>query len=56
MLLMVEKGIRGEMCHSIYHYTKVHNKYMKKHHKNKVSSYFQYWDIWLGNTPKASSK
>ena len=45
MLLMVEKGIRGEICHFIYRYTKANNKYMKKYHKNKVSSYLQYWDI-----------
>ena len=26
MLLMVEKGIRGELCHSINRYTKANNK------------------------------
>ena len=26
MLLMVEKGIRGEICHSIYRYPKANNK------------------------------
>ena len=26
MLLKVEKGIRGGICHSIYRYTKVNNK------------------------------
>ena len=30
MLLMVEKGIRGGICHSIYRYSKAHNEYMKK--------------------------
>ena len=29
MLLMVEKGIRGGICHSIYRYAKTNNKYMK---------------------------
>ena len=29
MLLMVEKGIRGGICHSIYRHTKANNKYMK---------------------------
>ena len=29
MLLMVEKGIGGEICHSIYRYAKANNKYMK---------------------------
>ena len=28
MLLMLEKGIRGGLCHSIYLYTKANNKYM----------------------------
>ena len=28
-LLMVEKGIRGRICHSIYQYAKSNNKYMK---------------------------
>ena len=26
---MVEKGIRGGICHSIYQYAKANNKYMK---------------------------
>ena len=29
MLLMVEKGIRGGICHSIYRYARANNKYMK---------------------------
>ena len=29
MLLMVEKGIRGGICHSIYQYAKANNKYMR---------------------------
>ena len=29
MLLMVEKGIRGVICHSINRYAKANNKYMK---------------------------
>ena len=37
MLLMVEKGIRGEICPSIYRYTKANNKYMKDYDKNKDS-------------------
>ena len=44
MLLMVEKGIRGRICHAIHGYAKVNNKYMKNHHKNKESSYIQYLD------------
>ena len=38
MLLMVEKSIRGGICHSIYQYTKV-NKYMKDYDKNKELLY-----------------
>ena len=29
VLLMIEKVIRGGICHSIYTYTKANNKYMK---------------------------
>ena len=42
---MVEKGIRGGICHSIYQYVKADNKYMKDYDKNKESSYIQYWDV-----------
>ena len=31
MLLMVEKGIRGEICHSIHRYAKANNKYMQNY-------------------------
>ena len=42
-LLMVEKGIRGGIYHSIYQYTKANNQYIKDYVKKK-SSYNQYWD------------
>ena len=42
---MVEKGIRGGICHSIYQYTKANNKYMKYYDKNKESSYIQNWNV-----------
>ena len=45
MLLIVEKGIRGGICHSIYQHAKANNKYMKDYDKNKESSYLQYWDV-----------
>ena len=35
MLLMVEKGIRGGICHAIYRYALGNNKYMKDYDKNK---------------------
>ena len=44
MLLMVEEGIRGGICHSIHRYTKVNNKYMKNYNNNEESSYIQYLD------------
>ena len=45
MLLMVEKGIRGRICSSIYQYSKANSKYMKGNDKNEELSYFQYWDV-----------
>ena len=38
MLLMVEKGIRGEICHAIHRYATANSKYIKNYDKNKVSS------------------
>ena len=35
MFLMVEEGIRGGTCHSIYRRSKANNKYMKDYDKNK---------------------
>ena len=45
MLLMVEKGIRGGICHSVNRYAKVNNKYVKDYDKNKEVSYLKYWDV-----------
>ena len=45
MLLMVEKGIRRGICHSICGYAKVNNKYIKDYDKNEESSFFQHWDV-----------
>ena len=39
---MVEKGIRGGICHAIYRYVKANNKCLKDHDKNKKSSYRKY--------------
>ena len=44
MLLMVEEGIRGGICHSIDRYAKTNNKYMKNYNNNEESSYIQYLD------------
>ena len=45
MFLMVEKGIKGGICYSVYRYAKANNKFMKDYDKNKESSYLQYWDV-----------
>ena len=44
MLLMVEEGIRGGICHSIQRYAKANNKYMKGYNNNEELSYIQYLD------------
>ena len=45
MLLMVEKGIRGGIYHSVNRYGEANNKYMKNYDKNKESLYLEYWDV-----------
>ena len=44
MLLMVEKGTRGGICHAIHRYAKANNKYMKNYDKNIESLYLMYLD------------
>ena len=44
MLLMVEKGIRGGICHALHRYAKPDNKYMKNYDENKESLYLHYLD------------
>ena len=44
MLLMVEEGIRGGICHSIHGSAKANNKYMKNYNNNEELSYIQYLD------------
>ena len=44
MLMMVEKGIRGGICHPIHRYTKANNTYMKNYNKNIESPYLSYLD------------
>ena len=38
MSLMIEKGIRGGICHFTYQYAKANSKYLKDNDKNKESS------------------
>ena len=44
MLLMIEKGMRGGICHSVYRHAKANNKYMKIYDKNNESSHIIYMD------------
>ena len=44
MVLMVEEGIRGGICHAIQRYAKANNKFMKVYDRKKKSSYIQYLD------------
>ena len=45
MLLMVEEGIRGGICHSMHRYAKANNKYMKNYNNNNEGlSSVQYLD------------
>ena len=44
MLLMVEKGIGGRICHAIHRYAKQNNKYMENYDENKESSRLHYLD------------
>ena len=41
---MVEKGIKGGICHAIHRYAKASNKYMKDCNINIISSYLEYLD------------
>ena len=41
ILLMVEKEIRGGICHAILRYVKVNNKYMKDYNKDEEESFLQ---------------
>ena len=44
MLLMVEKRIRGGICHAILRYAKANNKYTKDYNKDEEESFLQYND------------
>ena len=44
MLLMIEEGIRGGICHAVHRYAKANNIYMKDYDSSKGFSYIQYLD------------
>ena len=44
MLLKVEKGNRGGICHAIHRYAKANNKYMENYNKHEEESFLQYND------------
>ena len=44
MVLMVEEGIRGGICHAVQRYAHANNKYMNDYDRKKKSSYIQYLD------------
>ena len=45
MLLMIEKWVTDEICHSINRYAKPNNKYIRYYNKNQESPYLKYWDV-----------
>ena len=47
MLLIIEEGNRGGMCHAVHRYAKANNKYMKNYDKKEESSYIQYLDATI---------
>ena len=44
MLLMVEKGIKGGICHAMHRYAKTNNKYIKDYNKDEEESFLEYLD------------
>ena len=45
MLLIREKGMRGEASHAVHWYTKADNKNMQNYYKNKKPSSLKYWNV-----------
>ena len=45
VLLMVEKGIRGGISHSVCPQEKAYNKHVKDYDKDKEFPCLNYWDV-----------
>ena len=57
MLLMVEKGIQGRICHVIHRYAKASNKHMTSYDKNIIAHVFRCKQFaWTSNVSKTSCK
>ena len=41
MILMVEEGIRGGMCHAVHRYAKANNKFMNKYDEKEEFSFLE---------------
>ena len=44
MLLMVEKGIGGGICHAMHRYVKANSKYLKDYNKDEEEPFLEYLD------------
>ena len=42
---MIEKGIKGGICHAVHRYANANNKYMIYYDENKEISYILYLDV-----------
>ena len=41
---MVEKGIKGGICHAMHRHAKANNNYMKDYNKDEEESFLEYLD------------
>ena len=44
MLLMIESGMRGGVCHVVHSHAEANNKFMANYDENKESSFLPYLD------------
>ena len=42
---MVEKGIRGGICHAIHQYAEANEEYIKDYDKNKELQHLNFWGV-----------